>query len=496
MKRIMKVMTSKRTSIFLLVFISFFLKACTLSNPVDISTMPAISEATVPDKQETMSAIQNGFWITNKDWGEQENLASVHNEIVEKTKTHSLTPMLPEILEFKDWVTSDNKYFELVNSMINESNQYAGSIDKSTKQEWQRNGGSEPWIDDYDSFFQTLNEIITTTPSFSEAIMVSCPLNAFLAIAMGTKSGLILFHDETFNQQIKKVLDTWNAYLDSEASLDKLDIDNPEKEGSWISKAAWKAGVWDQIEHNKNLPGYGYNSWNSFFTRRFIPDARPFQGEPDNDINIGCETTPWLYKNNLEMESQFSIKATNYSLLDLFGGQAHWAKIFEGGQLYQGYLSGEHYHRWHAPVDGKLVSSWLQPGTYYAQSPAQLQGIDTWFGLETQPYLGHVATRAIFIFKHEIFGYIGLINVGMMEVSTCHIEPNMLVKDGDQSIDVKRGTEIGHFEYGGSSHILVFQKGKVQLKDWALNPQKNLQDDQLIKLGSVIGSALKNNTGK
>ena len=122
--------------------------------------------------------------------------------------------------------------------------------------------------------------------------------------------------------------------MKSSASLDKLDINNPEKPGSWISQAAWKAGVWDEMVYDKNKQGYGYDSWNSFFIRKFVPGARPFQGTK-NDVNIGCETTPWQYVNNLKPESQFWIKDVNYSLYDLFAGQSQWANLFTGGQLYQ-----------------------------------------------------------------------------------------------------------------------------------------------------------------
>jgi phosphatidylserine decarboxylase len=51
------------------------------------------------------------------------------------------------------------------------------------------------------------------------------------------------------------------------------------------------------------------------------------------------ETTPWQYRNDLKLETHFWVKDVDYSLLDLFGGQRQWARQFEGGQFYQGFLS-------------------------------------------------------------------------------------------------------------------------------------------------------------
>lgn len=103
--------------------------------------------------------------------------------------------------------------------------------------------------------------------------------------------------------------------------------------------AAWEAGLRDQMVHNAAKPGYGYNAWNAFFIRQFVPGARPFHGDPKININIGCETTPWQYVDNVKLEADFCIRDVNYSLLDHFGGQRQWAMLFEGGQVYKGFLS-------------------------------------------------------------------------------------------------------------------------------------------------------------
>lgn len=440
---------------------------------------------------EEAGPVQMGFWVPNRVWATAKYLIPLRDHIAEKRRNGTLAPLQPVVQDFKDWVVSHSVYRMWVTSMISQANAFVAGLDEGTRKEI-RADGDVVWIEGFDSFFEIINEIITTSPSFNHTAQVGTPMNGFLAVSMATEAGVALFHDAVFNQQFRKILDAWNTFLKSSASLDKLDIEHPEKPGSWISLAAHRAGVWKQMVHEPRKPGYGFDSWNSFFIREFVPGARPFKGNPRTDINIGCETTPWQYRDDVRLESRFWVKDVDYSLLDLFAGQRQWAKLFEGGQLYQGFLSATHYHRWNAPLDGTLVRSWVQPGTYFAQRPRQGEGPGTWEGTESQPYLGHVAARAIFVFHHETVGYVALICVGMVEVSTCVIEPStFIVGEGADPVAVTRGTEIGHFEFGGSTHMMIFQKDRVRLEKWAVDAVKHQNDPNPTPLGSVIARALR-----
>ncbi len=435
--------------------------------------------------------IQMGFWVPNRLWATAKFLMPLRDHIAAKKAAGTLGPLQPAMQDFKDWVTHDSIYRMWLNSMIEQANAFVAGLPEKTRKEIKADG-DVLWIDGYDSFFEILNEIITTSPSFNTTAQVGTPMNAFLAVAMGTRAGAALFHDMVFNEHFKTILDAWNTFLKSSPSLDKLDIDHPEKPGSWISKAAHEAGVWTQMIHDPKKQGYGFDSWNSFFIRKFVPGARPFLGNPVTQIDIGCETTPWQYADGLSLESKFWVKDMPYSLLDLFGGQQQWAKLFVGGQAYQGFLSATHYHRWQAPLDGELLRSWVQPGTYFAQRPAQGEDQGTWEGTQSQPYLGHVAARAIFVFKHQTCGYVALICIGMVEVSTCVIEPStFIVADGADPVSITRGTEIGRFEFGGSTHMMVFQKDRVRLEQWARHAVEHRNDPNPTKMGSVIATATR-----
>lgn len=46
---------------------------------------------------------------------------------------------------------------------------------------------------------------------------------------------------------------------------------------------------------------------------------------------------------------------------------------------------------------------------------------------------------------------VALIEIGMTEVSSCH----PIVEEGQQ---IKKGDQLGYFQYGGSSYALIFDK--------------------------------------
>ncbi len=439
---------------------------------------------------EQLDPIQMGFWMPSRAWATKRYLVPLRRELAERLRVGTLPALTPVMTDFKQWIEDNSIYRMWVHKMLNEANAFMVLLrifDPEAICDISKDGDFTGVLR-YNELFLHLNVIITTSPGFNETAMVGTPMNGLLAVSMGTPSGVALFHDATFNAQFKTVLNAWNAFLKSGQSLDKLDITAPEKPGSWISKAAHEAGVWTDMVQHPHEPAYGYDSWNSFFIRPFVPGARPFHGEADRVVNIGCETTPWQYQTPVRKTDAFWIKAMPYSLLDLFGGDEALADTFAGGQIYQGFLSATHYHRWRAPLRGKILRSWVEPGTYFAQRPGQGEGQGTWEGTESQPYLGHVAARAIFVMEHDAFGMVAMICIGMVEVSTCYITPAYAVPEGAPAVAIERGDPIGHFEFGGSTHAMIFQKDRAVLEDWAVNAVALRDRKTPIKLGTVIAT--------
>lgn len=210
---------------------------------------------------------------------------------------------------------------------------------------------------------------------------------------------------------------------------------------------------------------YGYKSWDDFFTRKLKDAARPVASPQDDAVIANaCESRTYNVEPGAKLRDRFFAKGQPYSLLDMLGHDA-LARQFDGGTVYQAFLSALSYHRWHTPVSGRIRRAFVRDGTYFSEplfenmaDPTGTHEIDTRGIVPAQGYLSSLATRAIIFIEADnpAIGLMAFVGIGMDEVSTCDIT----VREGQH---VKKGDELGMFHFGGSSHCLVFRK-EVQLE--------------------------------
>lgn len=298
-----------------------------------------------------------------------------------------------------------------------------------------------------------IDHVVTCAPRFSESSLVVCPLNALLDWPMCMPSGYGLFRDRRFNDALKAVLNGWSAFLGGPHSRAYLNAHAPD--GWFCAEATHRIGM-DQFLCDPSQPYWGFASWNDFFTRRFRAGARPVAGEDDTKLIVSaCEAAPYNISHGARYEDAFWIKAQPYSLRDIFGpGKAPLAERFSGGSVYQAFLSAYNYHRWHAPVSGTIVDTYHVDGTYY--SCAESEGPDPEGLNDSQGYSAAVAARAVITIACDdpAVGTVGCVFVGMAEVSSCMID----VTPGQH---VRKGEELGFFQYGGSTYCLFFAPGVI-----------------------------------
>jgi phosphatidylserine decarboxylase len=320
-------------------------------------------------------------------------------------------------------------------------------------------------------FLQLLNHMMTTAPTWTEKAervhIVGLPINAMLDWPMGTSSGFAFFLDPDVNAMLKKVLNAWGEFLASPGSKYVLN-----EQSGWFGPQGHKdltitanLGV---TEHkfeemficDPSQPCYGFESWDAFFTRLFREGIRPVASpEDDNIIANACESLTYNVAHNVKARDHFWLKTQPYSVLDMLGHDK-LAKEFVGGTVYQAFLSALSYHRWHAPVSGKIVRAFVKDGTYYSEplfeglGDPNVHAIDIKGQATSQEYITAVATRAIIFIQADNpnIGLMAFIGVGMAEVSTCDIT----VREGQH---IKKGDQLGMFHFGGSTHCLLFRKG-------------------------------------
>ncbi len=143
------------------------------------------------------------------------------------------------------------------------------------------------------------------------------------------------------------------------------------------------------------------------------------------------------------------------------------------------------YHRSHASVGGKIVKAYVQPGTYYSEADSEAD--DFAAPNRSQAYLAHVATPALIFIEADdpVIGLMCVISVGMAEVSSCVIGSK--IRPGYR---VRKGDELGYFQYGGSTHCLVFRPGAISEFSLAAIPAEPTEPSPpVVKVRSKIAVA-------
>ena len=306
------------------------------------------------------------------------------------------------------------------------------------------------------------NEFLYQAPDYATEKdwggLIAFPFHAVIKWPMVTPAGLTLFTHHKVNAMLKKMFDVWAVFLMGKKSLYVL-----SKQTGWFCEDSLdelKVPVFDDPTKfvdfdkayvcNPSDEHYGFGSWDNFFVREFAPGIRPVE-DPNNDnvIVSACESDVYRIANNVKQMDTFWIKGQPYSLHHMLAGDPLYGPYFKGGIVYQAFLSLRSYHRWHAPVSGKVVKIIFVPGTYYAPCP----GPDGLNQFESQAYITQLATRVLVFIeaKNPKIGMMCFIAVGMSEVSTCQIT----IQENDL---VTKGEEIGMFHFGGSTYCLVFRK--------------------------------------
>ncbi len=371
----------------------------------------------------------------------------------------------PVLTEFQQLIDTDPVVGMYVHQMIDQV--------PETKPYRQRHLESVPQM------LRLINEVLTSAPEFG-GNQVATPLGAILDWTMGTRAGFAAYRDPRINAMIRKILTAWSEFLSSGDSLYVLN-DSPS---GWKSAGARAAIGIEQYQHDPKDEHWGFTSWNDFFTRRFKDGERPVAAPDDDKVIVSaCESTPYGISTDVKLHDRFWIKSQPYSLQDMLASDDSAAE-FVGGTVYQAFLSATNYHRWHSPVAGTIVRAFVVPGTYYSEPDSE--GADAVEPMNSQSYLAHVAARAVIIIDADdpVIGRMAFVAVGMSDVSSCLIGPD--ITPGHH---VGKGEELGYFQYGGSTHCLVFRPGAIAEFSLRAIPQPHDPDAPLMLVRSRLAVA-------
>lgn len=233
--------------------------------------------------------------------------------------------------------------------------------------------------------------------------------------------------------------------------------------GRYLSSAHSKWLISKFIERNEiDMDIYeecDYSSFNDFFTRKIKPDCRPVP--EDLDVLISpCDCLATVYP--IQENTTFSIKNTEYTLRSLLRSP-RLAKRFRGGYAYVLRLTVEDYHRYLYSVSGKQSKNYHIDGTFHTVNPIANDYLPIY----------KENTREYTVIRSKEFGDVLQMEVGALLVGK--------ISNHKQSTVVTRGEEKGFFEYGGSTIVVLTQKGRVTPRSDLLTNSKNGYETKVLQ---------------
>jgi phosphatidylserine decarboxylase len=263
-----------------------------------------------------------------------------------------------------------------------------------------------------------------------------------------------------------KFAQVYGAYLDTPASAACIETFKP-------------LVAWDDYMP----PPSGYLTFNQFFARHVKPGLRPVDGLNDDRVIVSpADSTfvgSWPINDSSQItveEPKLDLKGLQWSIHQLLEG-SEYSDRFRGGLFLHSYLSVTDYHRWHAPVRGKVLEARVIQGQVYMEMRAKPERVDGQEFVAADVVDGtgfqFVQTRGVIILDSPV-GLVACVPVGMALVSS-------VVITAEVGRTLQKGEELGCFAFGGSDFVLVFER--------TANVQLTWKPDAHCNQGSQIGTA-------
>ncbi|MBP5355106.1 MAG: phosphatidylserine decarboxylase [Lachnospiraceae bacterium] len=240
----------------------------------------------------------------------------------------------------------------------------------------------------------------------------------------------------------------------------------------WITKFVRKNGI-NLKEYKKKK----YASFHDFFKREIKPDSRPFEVDPQALLSP-CDCKASVYE--IADNSCFAIKGVPYTVDELFNvrycddlitsvhRQALVSK-YNGGYLFLLRLSLDDYHHYMYPVSGNKSADEVIPGKLYTVHPM----------IHEYCAVYRENARQYCTVTTDIGNEVAIMQVGALGVGK-------IVNDCLGEAVVLQGEEQGHFEFGGST-ILVLVPGGSYRPAKRLLANTAAGYETIVKMGERIG---------
>lgn len=233
---------------------------------------------------------------------------------------------------------------------------------------------------------------------------------------------------------------------------------------SSLSKCLIKSFV---LKNDINLDDYysdNFKSFNEFFSRKIKEDRRPIDKRKGNLI-APCDGRLLVY--NIRKGLVIPVKQTSFTISSLLKDD-ELASSYENGFCLVFRLGVDNYHRYCYLDDGTKLSNKFIKGRLHTVRPIALSKFPV-FCENAREYT---------VLQTKNFSDVIQVEVGALLVGK--------IKNFHNEYTFRRGEEKGCFLYGGSTIILLFKEGTIELRD-ELFTSSNDGDETPVKMGEVIG---------
>ena len=204
-----------------------------------------------------------------------------------------------------------------------------------------------------------------------------------------------------------------------------------------------------------------YGSFNAFFVRQKRSEYLRPDMDPEHLVSP-CDGFLSAYE--IGADCRYTIKGIDYSLAGLLADSA-LAKRFRGGRCLIFRLTPQNYHRYWYIDSGIREKPVVLPGVLHCVRP---------IACERYPVYAQNSREYVLIHT-ENFGDIIQMEVGALLVGRIRNHPN--------GPEVCRGEEKGYFEFGGSTIVLLFERGRI-----ALDAPMRTDIEMPVRAGERIGT--------
>ncbi len=207
-----------------------------------------------------------------------------------------------------------------------------------------------------------------------------------------------------------------------------------------------------------------FASFNDFFMRR-----KRLHIQADARVVL-CPCDGFMSAYRIDENLRMQIKHSTYTVAGLLQDDA-LAEQFKGGLCCIFRLEPQHYHHYLYAVSGQVQRQERIPGVLHCVRPIACEQFPV--------YIRN--SREFTLLHNPALGDVVQMEVGALLVGKIQNEPFRK--------EAAAGTEKGHFEYGGSTIILLFQQNKVELLPRYI-AHLNTGNELPVSVGHAIGRSL------